>query len=240
MCMWYVLDLLAHGTAGPSLCFWRAATDNDRAGWPTLLNFVVDHRFVGFLSKFLPLSRLRYIASVCVAACRCYDCDSGGAFGCPITGQANKNMSKTLVEPPLLQCARCPVRLFFLQLDNSERERHPPFSLPTSHFSLLTFSLLTSHRSVPLWQCRALCTLETDFGTIFSQKMDDPPALSRDPNPKLTNQLVPVVKKINKCSHLERWNASGLSASDPPLFQTQGVRVEKSSGKECIIKARTR
>lgn len=45
--------------AGPSLCFWRAATDNDRAGWPTLLNFVVDHRVVGLLSKFLPLSRLR-------------------------------------------------------------------------------------------------------------------------------------------------------------------------------------
>lgn len=52
------------GAAGPSLCLWRAATDNDRAGWPTLLNFVVDHRVVGLLAKFLPLSRLRYFARV--------------------------------------------------------------------------------------------------------------------------------------------------------------------------------
>lgn len=59
--------LVAHArtrTAGPSPCFWRAATDNDRAGWPTLLNFVVDHRVVGLLSKFLPPSRLRYIQPV--------------------------------------------------------------------------------------------------------------------------------------------------------------------------------
>lgn len=58
--------VVAHGTAGPSLCFWRAATDNDRAGWPTLLNFVVDHRLVGLLSKFLPLSRLRYGTYICM------------------------------------------------------------------------------------------------------------------------------------------------------------------------------
>ncbi|CAN0074041.1 unnamed protein product, partial [Ectocarpus sp. 13 AM-2016] len=53
------VDLIEPG-AGPSLCFWRAATDNDRAGWPTLLNFVADHRLVGLLSSFMPLSRLRY------------------------------------------------------------------------------------------------------------------------------------------------------------------------------------
>eukprot|EP00903_Cladosiphon_okamuranus_P009523 g9072.t2 len=91
------VDLIEPG-GGPSLCFWRAATDNDRAGWPTLLNFVVDHRIVGLLSKFLPLSRL---------------------------------------------------------------------------------------------------------------------------------------------SHLERWKASGVSASDPPVFKVQGVRVERSSAQECIIKVKT-
>lgn len=41
-------------------------------------------------------------------------------------------------------------------------------------------------------------------------------------------------------SHAERWNASGLCASDPPVFETQGVRVERSSAQECIIKVKTR
>lgn len=41
-------------------------------------------------------------------------------------------------------------------------------------------------------------------------------------------------------SHLERWNASGLSASDPPVFSTRDVRVEKSSAQECIIKVKAR
>ncbi|CAM9905134.1 unnamed protein product, partial [Laminaria digitata] len=54
------LDIIEPGT-GASLCLWRAGTDNDKAGWLTLLNFVIDHRVSGLLSNFLPLSRLSHL-----------------------------------------------------------------------------------------------------------------------------------------------------------------------------------
>lgn len=41
---------------------------------------------------------------------------------------------------------------------------------------------------------------------------------------------------VLETSHMERWKTSGLCASDPPVFETEGVRVEKSSTQECVIK----
>lgn len=41
---------------------------------------------------------------------------------------------------------------------------------------------------------------------------------------------------VLEISHMERWKTSGLCASDPPVFETKGVRVEKSSPQECVIK----
>ncbi|CAM9097993.1 unnamed protein product [Discosporangium mesarthrocarpum] len=54
------VDLLEPG-AGPSHCFSRAATDNDRAGYPTLLKFILPSRLVAGLSSIMPLHRLSHL-----------------------------------------------------------------------------------------------------------------------------------------------------------------------------------
>lgn len=42
------------------------------------------------------------------------------------------------------------------------------------------------------------------------------------------------------CSHLQRWKASGLSATEPPVLETQDVVVAKPNDQECIITVKSR
>ncbi|CAM9105095.1 unnamed protein product [Choristocarpus tenellus] len=55
------LDIIEPGR-GPSHCFSRAATDNDHAGYPTLLNFVLPTTLVSSISHLLPLSQQSHLA----------------------------------------------------------------------------------------------------------------------------------------------------------------------------------
>ena len=53
----------------------------------------------------------------------------------------------------------------------------------------------------------------------------------------IINQITPMLLSlfVTNCSQLDRWKASGVCATEPPVVETIGIQVETSSAKECLI-----